>query len=221
MTTTTTATTMTTTATDPMAWATPGNLALIVVGVLLIVALLLLISRRRRSVESMEPVEAPATRHVEPPVTGRAESPEIEPAATARLAEPAATAVPIAPAPPPFESSDIPVVATAPFEAAPATLAESADDAPAAPVAPVEPETTGADDFTQMKGVGPKLAARLGDLGYTRYAQIAALTPADAEALDAQLGTFRGRLTRDRWIEQAGYLANRDRAGFEAAFGRL
>jgi len=219
--TTTTSTTTTTTASDPMAWATPGNLALIVVGVLLIVALLLFISRRRRGVEGMEQVETAETQHIEPPVTARAEPSEIEPAATARLAEPATVAVPVAPAPPPFQSSDTPVVATAPFEAAPATLAESADDAPAAPIAPVGAEASGTDDFTQMKGVGPKLAARLGELGYTRYAQIAALSPADAEALDAQLGAFRGRMTRDRWTEQAGYLANGDRAGFEAAFGRL
>jgi predicted flap endonuclease-1-like 5' DNA nuclease len=72
-----------------------------------------------------------------------------------------------------------------------------------------------------MKGVGPKLAAQLASLGYTRFEQIAALTPEQAEALDAQLGNFRGRLTRDRWIEQATYLANGDTAGFETAFGRL
>lgn len=101
----------------------------------------------------------------------------------------------------------------------------SAHDAPAVePVAPPPPPpapASGNDDFTRMKGVGPKLAARLRELGVTSYRQIAELTPADADALDARLGAFKGRMSRDRWIEQAAYLARDDRAGFEAAFGKL
>ncbi|MHA6723234.1 hypothetical protein [Sphingomonas sp. RS2018] len=118
--------------------------------------------------------------------------------------------VPVAP----LASDPTPVVATAPFDPAPATIA--ADLA-----TPPPPPAAAEDDLTRMKGVGPKLAAQLRDLGITRFDQIAALSPADADALDAQLGTFRGRLSRDRWIEQAGYLAKDDRAGFEAAFGKL
>ena len=95
-------------------------------------------------------------------------------------------------------------------------------DAPvAAPEPTPKPAADTTDDLTRMKGVGPKLAARLGELGITRFAQIAALDPAAAAALDAQLGNFQGRMARDRWIEQAGYLARDDRAGFEAAFGKL
>jgi predicted flap endonuclease-1-like 5' DNA nuclease len=72
-----------------------------------------------------------------------------------------------------------------------------------------------------MKGVGPKLAERLNALGVTSFAQIAALTPEQAAALDALLGTFQGRIHRDRWIEQAGFLARGDTAGYEAVFGKL
>jgi predicted flap endonuclease-1-like 5' DNA nuclease len=72
-----------------------------------------------------------------------------------------------------------------------------------------------------MKGVGPKLASLLRSKGLTRYEQIAALTPAQVAALDADLGAFKGRLTRDRVIEQADYLARGDQAGYEAAFGKL
>lgn len=118
---------------------------------------------------------------------------------------------PVAPAPPPL--ADVPVVAAAPNDAAPATIA--------AELATPDAGGETADDLTRMKGVGPKLAARLNELGITRFEQVAALDPAQADALDAQLGAFRGRLVRDRWIEQAGYLARDDRAGFEAAFGRL
>ena len=43
----------------------------------------------------------------------------------------------------------------------------------------------------------------------------------DAAALDAKLGTFSGRMGRDRWLEQARFLAAGDKAGFEAVFGKL
>ncbi|MBO9713139.1 MAG: hypothetical protein J7495_09500 [Sphingomonas sp.] len=72
-----------------------------------------------------------------------------------------------------------------------------------------------------MKGVGPRLAERLNSVGVTSFAQIAALSPEDADALDAKLGDFQGRLGRDRWIEQAGLLASNDIAGFEEKFGKL
>ncbi|TGX52684.1 hypothetical protein E5A73_13640 [Sphingomonas gei] len=134
------------------------------------------------------------------------------------------TAPPVSPSPPPIADApapatapepkplaDEPIAAAAPLDASPATLAAS-DPAPA---------LSGADDLTRMKGVGPKLADRLNALGVTRFAQLAALTPAEADALDAQLGTFQGRIHRDRWIEQAGFLARGDQAGYEAVFGKL
>lgn len=78
-----------------------------------------------------------------------------------------------------------------------------------------------ASDLTQIKGLGPKLAATLAEQGITRVEQIAALTPQAAAELDAKLGAFQGRMARDRWIEQAKLLAAGDRAGYEAAFGKL
>jgi predicted flap endonuclease-1-like 5' DNA nuclease len=77
------------------------------------------------------------------------------------------------------------------------------------------------DDLQRMKGVGPKLAALLNSRGLLRYEQIAALSPEELERLDAELGAFKGRLARDRVVEQAGFLARGDQAGYEAAFGRL
>ncbi len=77
------------------------------------------------------------------------------------------------------------------------------------------------DNLQTLKGVGPKLAAKLNDLGITRFAQLAALRQAQIEALDAQLEQFRGRIARDRLVEQADYLARGDTAGFEATFGNL
>jgi predicted flap endonuclease-1-like 5' DNA nuclease len=119
-------------------------------------------------------------------------------------------------------SDDVPV-ATAPkaepVEASvlPAEVASEHSPAVATP-APVTPI---ASDLTQIKGLGPKLAATLAEQGITRVEQIAALTPDAAAELDATLGTFKGRMTRDRWIEQAKLLSAGDRAGYEAAFGKL
>jgi predicted flap endonuclease-1-like 5' DNA nuclease len=77
------------------------------------------------------------------------------------------------------------------------------------------------DDLSQLKGVGPKFADALRSLGFYRFEQIANLTPTEIERIDPQLGAFRGRLTRDRIVEQAAYLARNDVDGFEQRFGKL
>jgi predicted flap endonuclease-1-like 5' DNA nuclease len=78
-----------------------------------------------------------------------------------------------------------------------------------------------ADDFLLLKGIGPKLADALHGLGFNRFEQLAQLTPTEIERIDAQLGAFRGRLTRDRIVEQADYLARNDIDGYEQNFGKL
>ena len=77
------------------------------------------------------------------------------------------------------------------------------------------------DDLQRLKGVGPKLAAILNERGLIRFDQIASLSAGQVEALDEGLGAFRGRLARDKIVEQADYLARGDREGFEARFGKL
>jgi len=77
------------------------------------------------------------------------------------------------------------------------------------------------DELTRLKGVGPKFEQALNGLGFYRYDQLAQLTYVDIEKIDPQLGSFAGRLDRDRIVEQANYLARGDTAGFEASFGRL
>jgi predicted flap endonuclease-1-like 5' DNA nuclease len=129
---------------------------------------------------------------------------------------------PVAPAPPPL--ADEPLVAAAPFDASPATLAADLAPEPAAPPAPPEapaPAAMAASGLTQLKGLGPKLAATLAELGFTRIDQIAVLTPDAAADLDSRLGAFQGRMARDRWIEQAKLLSAGDKAGYEAEFGKL
>ena len=77
------------------------------------------------------------------------------------------------------------------------------------------------DDLTTIKGLGPKAAATLNGFGIRSFAQLAALDPAQAADLDSRMGTFKGRLDRDRWVEQARFLEADDTAGFEAQFGKL
>lgn len=78
-----------------------------------------------------------------------------------------------------------------------------------------------ADDLMAIKGIGPKLATRLGELGVFHYRQIAAWTPAQLAEVDAQLGSFQGRPARDQWQSQAALLAAGDIKGYERAHGKL
>lgn len=85
----------------------------------------------------------------------------------------------------------------------------------------VEPAKGPGDMLTQLKGLGPKAASILNDLGVTRFEQIASWNEADVAAIDARMGAFKGRITRDRWVDQAKLLARGDTATFEAEFGAL
>jgi predicted flap endonuclease-1-like 5' DNA nuclease len=78
-----------------------------------------------------------------------------------------------------------------------------------------------ADDLLQIKGIGPKLNTLLTGLGITRFDQIAAWGAAEIDKVDDHLGSFKNRITRDGWIEQAGLLARGAIAEFEAKFGKL
>lgn len=77
------------------------------------------------------------------------------------------------------------------------------------------------DPLTQLKGLGPKAASRLAEIGVTRFEQIASWDDADIAAIDAQMGAFKGRIRRDRWVDQAKLLAAGDTAAFETEFGKL
>lgn len=77
------------------------------------------------------------------------------------------------------------------------------------------------DTLTTLKGLGPKAASRLAELGVTRFDQIASWDDGDVAAIDAQMGAFKGRILRDRWVEQARLLAKGDSESFESEFGKL
>ncbi|WP_300030305.1 50S ribosomal protein L21 [uncultured Roseobacter sp.] len=95
------------------------------------------------------------------------------------------------------------VAAAAPKKAAP----KKAEAKSEAPKAKAEPKAAaGADDLKKLSGVGPALEKKLIEGGVTTFAQIAAWTEEDVAAMDEKL-SFKGRIEREGWIEQAKELA--------------
>ncbi|MCC6002476.1 MAG: 50S ribosomal protein L21 [Pararhodobacter sp.] len=62
------------------------------------------------------------------------------------------------------------------------------------------------DDLKRISGVGPKLEGLLHKNGVFHYDQIAAWSADEVAYMDDQL-SFKGRIARDNWIEQAATLA--------------
>ena len=144
-------------------------------------------------------------------------APAAVPLADPALKTPAAveTAPPAAPIPSPAPAPTAPVPAPAPAP----TPAPTPAPAPAPAAQSAAPSAKGSDDLKRIKGLGPKLVGILAEQGVTSFAQIAAWSDADIERVDAGLGKFQGRITRDKWVEQAKLLAAGDEASFSETFG--
>ncbi len=59
------------------------------------------------------------------------------------------------------------------------------------------------DDLKEIRGIGPFLEKILNENGVYTYRQIARFTDADVDELSKKIGTFKNRIRRDNWIEQA------------------
>ena len=59
------------------------------------------------------------------------------------------------------------------------------------------------DDLQTIRGIGPKLEKLLHSMGFYHFDQIAGWTDAEVSWVDQNLEGFFGRVTRDKWIEQA------------------
>lgn len=64
----------------------------------------------------------------------------------------------------------------------------------------------GSDDLKKLSGVGPALEKKLHAAGISSFAQIAAWTEADIAEFGEKL-SFKGRIEREGWVEQANDLA--------------
>lgn len=72
-----------------------------------------------------------------------------------------------------------------------------------------------ADDLKMIKGVGPKLETTLNALGFYHFDQIANWTRENIAWVDNSL-SFKGRIDRENWLEQAKTLAS----GIETEFSK-
>jgi NADH-quinone oxidoreductase subunit E len=70
------------------------------------------------------------------------------------------------------------------------------------------PRKAGADDLKMIKGVGPKLEIMLNELGFYHFDQIAGWNAAEVAWVNDNLAGFKGRVSRDDWVEQARKLAS-------------
>ena len=70
------------------------------------------------------------------------------------------------------------------------------------------PAAAGADDLKELSGVGPALEKKLHANGVTTFAQIAAWGADDIAEFDEKL-SFKGRIEREGWVDQAKALAKK------------
>jgi predicted flap endonuclease-1-like 5' DNA nuclease len=97
------------------------------------------------------------------------------------------------------------VVTTAPVAAAPLVTPDTLDPT--------------RDDLSRIRGIGAAGQRRLNEEGIYRYADIAAMTPAEEAALEQKLGADDGYIEQERWREQAALLADGKLDEHQAAFG--
>jgi len=83
-------------------------------------------------------------------------------------------------------------------------------DAPQAAPAAGPKADKGADDLKALSGVGPVLEKKLHEAGVTAFAQVAAWTDKDIAEMDEKL-SFKGRIEREGWVEQAKKLAKSEK----------
>ena len=114
-------------------------------------------------------------------------------AASASAPKPAAKP-PVKPAPQPVAALKAPEpVAALPKQSRPALLAAARGGV--------------SDDLKRIKGIGPKLEAMLHGMGVHHFDQIASWTEAELAWVDDNLEGFKGRASRDAWVDQAKVLA--------------
>ncbi len=123
--------------------------------------------------------------------TEPAEAKVSAPKVTAKAAAPKS----VDPKPVPAKKADVAKAETS-KPAAKKTVAKTAEAPKAA--APAKP-----DDLTTIKGIGPKMAEALNAAGVSRFADIAGWSVQDVARMDGELGGLPGRITRDKWVDQA------------------
>lgn len=102
------------------------------------------------------------------------------------------------PAAAPRAADPAPLATPAAFVSAPAPAATSAG-----PERLKAPRGGKADDLKEIEGIGPAMEKLVNELGFYHFAQIASWSDADVALVDSEMKTFKGRITRDKWVAQA------------------
>ncbi len=145
--------------------------------------------------------------------------------AAAAVPEDAALGSLVVPAPIPASAADpapepaTPAPAIAPVTPAPEAAAVVAAAAPSSGFVAMVPETAPiqddgpqrltaarggvADNLKEIEGIGPAMEAMCNGLGFYHFDQIANWSDADMVWVDENMGRFKGRATRDKWVAQA------------------
>jgi predicted flap endonuclease-1-like 5' DNA nuclease len=152
-----------------------------------------------------ESVAAPAA-FVSTPVMTPAAAPKAKAAAKPKAEAPAAKVVSEKP-----KAAAKPKAATAPKMEAPAAKAVAAKPkaAPKPKAKPAGPERLKgprkgrADDLKEIEGIGPAMEKLVNGMGFYHFDQIASWSDADVAMVDAEMKTFKGRISRDKWVAQA------------------
>ena len=103
--------------------------------------------------------------------------------------------------------ADAPKAAGFAGQPAPGSVAEPIVSDDAKPELLTEARDGKGDDLKMIWGVGPKLEAMLHSMGVFHFDQIAAWTEENLAWVDQNLGSFKGRAVRERWIVQGKVLS--------------
>jgi predicted flap endonuclease-1-like 5' DNA nuclease len=101
------------------------------------------------------------------------------------------------PAPAPAAKAPVTEAAPAAFVSAPAPAAG------AGPARLTGPRGGKADDLKEIEGIGPAMEKLVNEMGFYHFDQIASWSEADVAVVDAEMKSFKGRITRDKWVAQA------------------
>ena len=141
---------------------------------------------------------------------GSAQIPTMSARSTKPAEAPKPAAASVSPATPEPEQEPVPAAASTPAAAvdhAGVGHAESSVDG-SRPTSLDAPRGGKADDLKQIKGVGPKMEKLCNSMGFFHFDQIANWTADEVAWVDANLEGFKGRVSRDSWVEQARVLAD-------------
>ena len=108
------------------------------------------------------------------------------------------------------------VTKPAPKAAAPKAEAAAPAGKGKKPRAMSAPRKSGADDLKLIKGIDPKLEVMVNSMGFFHFDQIAKWGQDELAWVDQNLEGFKGRASRDSWVDQAQKLARGEETEFSA-----